>query len=457
MGNGGGVRATRPLKENSIDATMRRLMTTIHSSDIEHIYAGLNGIGRSGPGYDRSAWSAAESEAMRFIAERSEVDGLNVRWDAVGNLIVEVPGEFESWVETGSHIDSVPGGGNYDGVAGVVAGLAVLIALHRRGDRLERGVRLRIWRGEESASFGITSKGSRAAFGMLPAESLSASHEGVSLADAIRGQGFDTTPIEQGIATIRGSERDSIAAHIELHIEQGKVLESEGIDIGIVTGIRGSMRSRAIIRGRFDHSGATPMGIEYRRDANLAIAHMQVRLDALAKNAIANGADIVQTVGVVNGPEMAERFPELGDNAVSKVSGFGCFTHEVRGIDGDAVGDFVSEAKRMIKVTADEFGVNVDIETFSTVDGIGSLDLEIRNRIAKACERVGASYREMPSGAWHDAGVVCSAVRGGGSSIPTGMIFIPCRNGISHSPDEYASPEQIALGANVLLEMMLSV
>lgn len=394
---------------------------------------------------------------MRYVAGKAETGGLRVRRDGIGNLVVETPGEFEEWVETGSHIDTVPDGGNYDGAAGVIAGLAVLLHVQEKNIKLKRGLRLRIWRGEESAAFGIVSAGSRAAFGLLDVKALSAIHDGRSLAAAIREQGFDPSPVESEEPTISDQERDAIAAYIEFHIEQGSVLESEKTDIGIVSGIRGSIRSRVIVRGRFDHSGATPVGTAYRRDANLAIAHMQVRLDALARTFIGDGRDIVQTIGEVNAGSLADRYPELAGNAVTKVSGFGCFSHEVRGVDGDEVRSFVSQARETIRETAKEFGVDADIEEFSAVDGIAALDSDIQQRSIEACIKIGASHRGMPSGAWHDAAVVHGAQKSDGSSIPTGMIFIPCRNGVSHSPDEYASPEQIALGANVLLEAMLSI
>lgn len=432
----------------------------IKTDDITVIYAGLHEIGRANnrPGYDRPAYSDAESAAMQYIAQQAEAGGLHSRRDAVGNLIVETPGEFSQWVETGSHIDTVPGGGNYDGVAGVVTGLAVLLAVQRSGVKLENGLRLRVWRGEESASFGVVSVGSRAAFGVLPKATLIHSHEGQTLAEAMRDQGADLTCIEQGVAALPQQEIDSIAAMIELHIEQGNVLEREGVGLGVVTGIRGSLRSWVSVRGAFDHSGATPMGLPYRHDANLAMAYMQVRLDELAQQYLARGEDVVQTIGVINsGAETIRRMPEIADTAISRVSAAACFSHEVRSCSAELADCFAVEAFDIIRSTALEFGVQVEIDSFSRMPGVPLLDNAIGQLLANSCEAVDASWRSMPSGAWHDAAVLCGVRRSDGSAIPVGMLFTPCREGISHSANEFVSDDQLALGATVLLQTMLSL
>jgi len=417
----------------------------------------LDRIGNLGPGqgFLRAAWSDEETTAMRYIEQVALTAGLLSRWDGVGNLGIETPGEFSEWVETGSHMDTVPGGGNYDGAAGVVAGLAAIIAISRTGHPLQRGLRLRVWRGEESSTFGVVSAGSRAAFGMLTPEVLEKVYHGKTLAEAIGGQGGDPSSIAKRMPTIGVSERHNIAAHIELHIEQGSVLEQGAYDLGVVTGIRGSIRSWVRLTGAFDHSGATPMGMEWRKDVNLAMAHMQVRIDALATTAIEGGRDVVQTVGVVNSnPHFNESVSPLYSNAVSKVSGFGYFSHEVRGCYPAEVRNFVRQAHDVIRQTADEFGVHVEIEEFSSVNGIFRLDDGLQHLLSACCKKHGASYTALPSGAWHDVGVLHDQQRDDGSKIPIGMLFVPCRGGVSHSPHEYTSPEQLALGAEVLAEAM---
>jgi len=395
---------------------------------------------------------------MQLIESLAKSASLKSRWDAVGNLIVETPGSFSEWIETGSHIDTVPGGGNYDGTAGVVAGLAVLQEVQRSGVVLTKGLRLRVWRGEESAAFGVTSIGSRAAFGVLPSSALKSTHQGRTLTDAMRSQGADPETIEKAIPTISDEERNGIAAHIELHIEQGSVLEGEGADIGIVTGIRGSTRSWIKLHGAFDHSGATPMGRPYRRDVNLAMAYMQVELDRLVQTAIAEGQNIVQTIGVINSnSDMNSSMPEIGSNAVSKVSGSGYFSHEVRSASPEQADAFVEKAHDTIRKIAEEHGITVEIDTFSKSAGIPTLDNNLQTVAETSCKELNLSYRHLPSGAWHDAAVLCSVKRSDDSTIPVGMLFIPCRNGISHSADEFSSPEQIAAGASTLAQMMISL
>lgn len=426
----------------------------IPAANIEAHYRQLNRIGASDHGFHRPAYSDAETGAMQYIERAALAAGLTSRRDGVGNLVIETPGSFNQWVESGSHMDSVPGGGNYDGAAGVVAGLEAILTLKEQA--LPFGLRLRIWRGEESAAFGTASIGAQAAFGALNPAILEKSNQGRTLAGAMASQGADPECIRDSRPTITAEERDGILAHIELHIEQGKLLESAGKDIGIVTGMRGSRRRWVRLSGQFDHSGATPMGAENRSDVNLAMAHMLVRLDELAGRHIAAGMDIVQTTGVINtdaGTNSA--MPAINENAVSKVSGSGYFSHELRSCSATEARAFAAEADEAIRQTAAEFGITAEIEEFAASDGIPSLDSDIQQLLAEACRNQEASCMQLPSGAWHDAAVLCGQQRSDGSAIPVGMLFIPCRAGVSHSPLEYSSPEQIALGASVLAEAML--
>ncbi|NWF36299.1 Zn-dependent hydrolase [Mariprofundus sp. KV] len=436
-------------------------LISVDTEAIEQHYAVLNRIGPvdgdPDNGFLRAPYSAAETAAISYIQQVARAAGLNCRFDAVGNLIVATPGSFSAWVETGSHIDTVPGGGNFDGTAGVVAGLAALLAIHSSGTVLQRGLRLRIWRGEESACFGVTSIGSRAAFGRLDASALMHNYAGRSLAEAMLEQGADPELIRAGRPAIDKHERDSIAAFLELHIEQGKVLEACGKDIGIVTAIRGSKRSWVNLHGTFDHSGATPMGPEFRQDANLTMAYIMVRLDQLLRQANSEGADLVQTAGLVNPPQQPGSSLPLGENAITKISGAACFSYEVRGCDAESVESYCDRAFALIRETAEEFGTTVAIETFSDQAGIPNLNPELQKLMTESCMALDLSYTSLPSGAWHDAGTLAQQVRGDGTTIPVGMIFIPCYNGISHSPDERSTPLQIARGASLLATTMIEL
>ena len=432
------------------------LSISVSATQIEAHYSILNKIGAAGHSFHRPAYSDAETAAMAYIEQAAKAGGLLSRWDAVGNLIIETPGEYNHWVETGSHMDTVPGGGNYDGVAGVVAGLEAILAIHSNKAELPFGLRLRVWRGEESAAFGEASIGSQAAFGLLNPELLNSTNQEKILEQTMESQHADPNCIRSATPAISTAEKDGITAYIELHIEQGKVLEQKKRDIGIVTGIRGSVRRWVRFTGAFDHSGATPMGVEYRQDVNLTMAHTLVELDKLAADAAAKGHDIVQTTGVINSSsDQNERFAAISSNAVSKVSGFGYFSHEIRSCSAVQTKKIVKQADAVIRQTAEQFGVTVEIEQFSVSDGIPELNTEIQQILTESCRLQDASFTHLPSGAWHDAAVLCSQRKSDGSPIPVGMLFIPCRAGISHSPEEYSSPTQIALGVSVLAQAML--
>ncbi|MDX8388826.1 MAG: hydantoinase/carbamoylase family amidase [Ghiorsea sp.] len=409
-------------------------------------------------GYLRPAYSNQETEVMLYIESQAKAAGLSSRWDTVGNLIVETTGKFTSWVETGSHVDTVAGGGNFDGLAGVVVGLEVLKLAQAQHTGLTHGLRLRVWRGEESSAYGTASLGAWATFGLLKPEVLERTYQGVSLAEAMKGQGANPLSIQNQTPVISQDEINGIKAHIELHIEQGNLLEKQACDIGVVTGIRGSIRQWVSIKGVFDHSGGTPMGAEYRKDANLAMATMMVKLDALLNTFNDGEPNIVQTFGMINSHEQHnQRFPVVFDNAVSKVSGFAYFSFEVRSCSPELGKVYVKQAQGLIENIASTFGVDVAFESISESNGIPELNGDIQKTTAKACEHQNRTFTKLASGAWHDVAVLAHQSKSDGSGIPTGMMFIPCREGISHSAAEYASNEQIAAGASVLAEVMLSL
>jgi len=433
--------------------------TIISPQTIETHYAVLNRIGALGDhpnaGFHRAAYSDEETTIMDYFAEQAEQIGLITRWDDVGNLFIETTGKQDHWIECGSHVDTVPAGGNYDGLAGIVAGFAAIAALNQKPRT--HGLRLRIWRGEESASFGITSIGASAALGRLSADSLDARHAGRSLAQAMREQKADPSLIESGQATINENELDQISAHLELHIEQGIVLEKEALDIGIVSGIRASSRDWVTLHGAFDHSGATPMGKAYRQDTNLALAHILVTLDKLLSSYQQRNSqlDLVQTIGHINSnAEKNKHDKELYNNAISKVSGYAYFSFEIRSCDDTLRNKYKLEAMQIIQQTAASFGVSVQIENISNSSGVKALDQPLQTKMQNICESLNYRHRTLPSGAWHDAALIAQQQHSDQITIPTAMIFIPCLNGKSHSPEEFASNEQIAKGASVLATLM---
>ena len=426
---------------------------------IEQHILELSRIGNLGArredGFLRASWSSEESSAMEYIREVGRSSGLRAEYDAVGNLFLNTPDSAAAVIQVGSHLDTVPKGGMFDGGAGIIAGLEAILALRKLWYSLGCMLQLVVWRGEELATFGAVCKGSQAAFGLNDPRILLQKFEGTTLEEAILRQGFDPDYINQRRPTLPQTLIDSIAAHIELHIEQANMLQASRKDIGIVTSIRGAVRLRVEVTGEAAHSGGTPMGAEHRKDANLAMAYMQVELDRLAKQVIAGGTDLVQTAGVINADlDYNLHYPRVYENAATKVSPFGYFTLDIRSSQAATLTDYVQESRHLIDQQARQFGVEVEVFEMTALPPTEALDAQLQEILKEGCIELGLSFAKMPSGALHDAAIVASQHKSDGSAIPVAMIFIPCTDGISHNPKEYASPEAVQKGAEVLAWLM---
>jgi N-carbamoyl-L-amino-acid hydrolase len=354
----------------------------------------------------------------------------------------------------GSHLDSVPHGGNYDGAAGVIAGLEALRLLVEQPGPSGEQVDLVVWRGEEY-TFNAVYKGSAAAFGKAEPHILHNVYRDLSLRDAVLRQRFDPTYIDEGRPALEQDYINSIAGYLELHIEQGARLEAERKNIGVVTSIAGDRRFLVVLEGTFDHSGATPMGTRYRRDVNLAMAYMQTGIDELASRYRARGHEFTQTVGIVNAdPEIDRKHPEVHSNSVTKVSGLGYFTLDIMSPDDDFMDRYSAEVHRLVWKTGHSFRVHANIELTDSNPGVSSLEARLQRCLVDCAQRLGHSYMRLPSGAGHDATVVASVTRPDGNPIPVGMLFVPCRHGISHSKDEFVDSDQLAKGTEVLRDAL---
>ena len=436
---------------------MPRTIEQISSAAVEKHYAVLDKLGNLGPspadGFLRAGYSDAETKAMQHFLDCGKELGGTGRFDEVGNLTVEFPGTSGKFCETASHVDTVPFGGNFDGAAGVVAGFLAFEQILKSGIKLKHGLRLRIWRNEESSTYNSLFTGSQGAFGLLDEKFLSNRFEGQTLEAAMRSQGAKPEYIRERKRTISQAEVDSILAHVELHIEQGTVLEVGKHDIGVVSSIRGPWRVRVELSGEFDHSGATPMGIEYRKDANLALGHIIVELDKLGSFVRGEGKDLVQTIGIINSNrEFNEKDSRVYQNAVPKVSGFCYFVLDVRSASQSFLKDYAEQVQELIGKTAGEFGVSAKLQVLGSTPPVESVDPKLQRELMQASIGLGLSAISMPSGAGHDAGVVAQQKRSDGTVIPVAMLFIPCRGGKSHSPEEFTSAEAIAKGASVIAE-----
>ena len=437
---------------------MNCYQTSMFSIPIENIkrhFVQLEKIGNLGTfreaGFLRASWSNEESAAIAHIKDVGFDYGLRAAYDGVGNLLLTTPGLQPQVIQIGSHLDTVPHGGNYDGAAGIVAGLEAIASLKEEWPALEHRLELVVWRGEESATFGAVCKGSQAAFGKNDPNILLKKFNAQNLETAIRGQGFDPGFIERGEPSLGQAHIDSIAAYLELHIEQARKLEIDQKDIGVVTSVRGTIRFRIVVVGEAAHSGGTPMGMEYRKDANLAMAYMQVELDRLAGEALANREDLVQTVGVINTDQDFNVYnPSVYENALTKVSPYGYFTLDIRSNKLVFLESYAARAQETIKAVGQRFNVFVKIEQIVFLLPIERMDEGLQKAAVNACETLRLSYEMMPSGAIHDVAVVATQQRSDGSTIAGGLIFIPCKDGLSHNPKEYATPEATQKGALVL-------
>jgi N-carbamoyl-L-amino-acid hydrolase len=378
----------------------------------------------------RVVFTEADLRARAYLKSLCAEAGLAVREDAVGNTIARWTGSDSTLapIATGSHIDAIPNAGRYDGTVGVLGGLEAIRALSSAGFRPARSIDLIIFTSEEPTRFGIGCLGSRLLAGTLDesAGTRLKDRDGVTLDAARAAAGFSgplsSVPLAPG----------AYAAFVELHIEQGPLLEQHGSDLGVVSAIAAPAGLKISIEGEGGHAGALLM--PDRRDAFLAGAEIAL---AVERAATSTGAiDTVATVGV------CELFP----GAVNSVPSRTRLEVDVRDIDGDrrdrvlaAIADACEEVARRRRVRVDRTLVNADLPARCAPQVIDAL--------AGACELRGWRYQRMISRAYHDS-LFMSRV------APTGMLFIPCRGGISHRPDEYASPDAIGRGATVLADAL---
>jgi len=425
---------------------------------IESHFARLSTIGVQIDGsISRIAWTDAESTAMAYVRSEGEAFGLKGRYDPVGNLILSLPGEYRRRLLVGSHLDSVPRGGNYDGAAGVIAGLEALRPLIAERASYQAGLDLVVWRGEEH-TYNAVYKGSASAFGRSETHILHNVYNGVTLRDAIMSQGFEPAYIDECRPSFDPAYVDSILGYLELHIEQGVRLEQERADLGIVTSVAGDRRFLFVLEGSFDHSGATPMGTRYRSDANLALAYILTRLDELARAHREQGREFTQTAGIINAdPEIDRKYPAVRGNSVTKVSGLAYCTLDIMSSDDEFMDSYSAEVLREVWRIAKQCNVKAIIEQTDIAPGLPRLDSTLSRKLEDAAGRHGYSTLELPSGAGHDAVIVGLSERPSGGTIPVGLLFVPCRRGISHSLEEYVSAEQVAKGTDVLRDVMREV
>ena len=402
----------------------KRLVDLLDGERLRLDFEAFSEIGRSAAGgYDRIAYSRADREARNWVIAEMRSIGMNVREDAVGNVIGRLEGSVPAFkaIAMGSHTDSVPSGGNYDGVLGVLAGLACLRTLQAYGFVLRHPVELIDFAAEEATMPGGT-VGSRAMAGLLPPAMLdTAAYDGRTLAEHMRAFGLDP---EKWRDTVRTA--DAFAAYLELHIEQGGVLEEEAIPIGVVAGIVGIRRYAVTYHGIANHAGTTPMVA--RKDALVFAAPF---IGEVERVSIKHG--IVGTIGTL----------QISPGAPSVIPGRVRLDVEIRAISEE----LLDGAEAELRAIADAGGamfkrVSAKLPVTSAPD--------VMRAMSAACTQAGIAQKTMPSGAGHDA--MCFAML-----APQGMIFVPSRAGISHSPEEFTEHDHCVAGARVLLGSLLGI
>jgi N-carbamoyl-L-amino-acid hydrolase len=388
-----------------------------------------------GVGITREAYGPGERIAHALVRAEAAALGLEIQVDPAGNMLMTLPGADRAAkrLVIGSHLDSVAQGGNFDGAAGVLAGLATVSGMRRAGFTPRQDVTVLAIRAEEAGAWFPTSyPGSRAALGRLPADALEVRRmdTGRTLAAHMTEEGFDPDAVRGGRCLL---PPDSVAAYVELHIEQGPVLDAEAIPVGIVTGIPGSRRLRAgRVFGEYNHSGATPR--RYRRDAAIALAELAVALDERWEMLETQGHRLVCTFCVLATTEEA---------GFTKIPGEARFELDVRSVNPASVDAMFATLHDLVPRIEARRGVRFDLgpETGSVAT---PMDSGVRAGLVRAATALGVPYLEMASGGGHDAAAFAQA------GVPAGMVFVRNQNG-SHNPHEAMRMEDFAAASGVVL------
>jgi N-carbamoyl-L-amino-acid hydrolase len=404
--------STRP--QLTIDGLIAELLTLGKISEAEP------------PIVTRVVFSEADMRGRAYVRSLCEDAGLTIGVDAIGNTFARWLGGDPTLppIGTGSHIDAIPNAGLYDGCVGVLGGLEAIRVLKKLGFKPRRSIELVIFTSEEPTRFGIGCLGSRMMASVLSPQQARVlrDKDGHGL-DELRTQAGFNGPLESVALA-----KDRFHQFVELHIEQGPYLEQEGLDVGLVTHIAAPASQRIVIEGEGGHAGGRLM--PGRKDALAAAAELVLALEAAAKST--GAIDTVGTVGV------CDVFPSAVNSIPSRVM----MTTDIRDIDRARRDSVLETLSNACAEVAARRGVTIATELVNA-DPPTTCDTAILAALEASAIQAGKSYKKMVARAYHDSSFVsCIA--------PTAMLFIPCRGGVSHRPDEYASPEWIGSGVHVL-------
>jgi N-carbamoyl-L-amino-acid hydrolase len=413
-------------------AAMCLSCAAVPRADPRRLEARILELGRFGAnlegGVSRVAFSSADVAGRAYVVSLMRAAGLQVRVDAAGNILGRREGRDPRLpvILFGSHIDSVPGGGNYDGDVGVMGAIECIELLKAASLVTRHPLEVVVFSDEEGALVG-----SRAMAGELTADALDVvSHSGHTVREGIRAIGGDPDRLASARRT-----PEELLAFLELHIEQGGILDERGLDIGVVEGIVGIQWWDVRVEGVANHAGTTPM--DRRTDALVAAAQL-----VLAINRVVTSVPGRQ-VGTVGRIAAAPGAPNVIPGRVD-------MSLELRDLSTEKIRSLFASIETEARAVETRTGARISFRPIDATAVPALTDARIRRTIAAAADALGLRHMSMPSGAGHDAQDMARLT-------PTGMIFVPSAGGISHSPKEYTSPEQMARGVDVLLRTILAI
>lgn len=385
-----------------------------------------------GGGLTRLAFSKEDLEARKFLINLIEKNGFKLKIDNVGNIFAIYDDGCEADAKpvcVGSHIDSVPNGGFYDGTLGVMAGLEALSSIKEAGIKLKRPLWLINFSCEESSRFKTATIGSKIISGKLSQQRLHElkDEDGISLFEAMSAAGFKPQNLDEAIL-----KENSLHAYLELHIEQGPVLERSAISVGVVSGIAAPIRFEITIHGKADHSGATPMNM--RSDALLAASHIIIAANKFAKNK----KTAVATVG----------YAHAKPGVLNVVPGEARLGVDLRDIDKASLEELNLELRNFIKELSGELNFSYEIRELSSDEPV-KLSEHAINLLEDEAKKLGIKTLTLPSGAGHDAMNLTKLA----SSV--GMLFIPCVDGISHNVKEAINFDDAVMATKILTNALI--
>ena len=401
----------------------------------------LNAVGRIGIGshgaVTRLVFSVKELRSRQLLIHLMRQAGLKIHIDAIGNIFGRLDGANPKApaVLAGSHLDTVIHGGKYDGPVGVIGALEAVRTIRENNIAFRSPLEVVCFVGEESSRFGFSTLGSSLVAGEVRPKDLTnaVDQQGTKLADVLASLGIS----RRNLSAIKRNP-NGLKAYLELHIEQGPILEAKKKRIGLVTAIAAPSRFRVVFKGQADHSGTTPM--EMRKDALVASAQLIEYIEKICRkfSSMAKGR-VVGTVGAMR----------IEPGVINAVPGKADLSVDIRGITARSKDQVAKMVKQKAGAIACARGIGVEILPIREEHPV-PLDKRLLRVTKDICDEKGLDYEIMPSGAGHDAMQMAKIT-------PAGMIFVPSTRGISHNPLEWTDPEDICLGAQLLMETMIRV